>query len=136
MAQPLVRAVAIDHVVLRVSDVERSAAFYSKYLGAEPELLDEFESGKRPFLSMRAGNCLIDLVPAEDPASVGPKGVAHICVEVRGGNPEAVRQALEEDGVLVETAVDYERLGARGKGPSIYVSDPDGYRIEFKWYDA
>ncbi|MER3396650.1 MAG: VOC family virulence protein [Acidimicrobiia bacterium] len=128
------RAVGIDHVVLKVSDVFRSERFYAKYLGATPEMKDEFCRGERGFLSMRIGDALLDLVPAEDPGSVGPKGVAHICITVDNGDPEATREALEKEGVLVEAAVNFERLGAKGVGPSLYLSDPDGYRIELKWY--
>ncbi len=130
----LVRATAIDHVVLKVSDVSRSESFYVRYLGATPEMRDEFLRGDRGFLSMRIGDALIDLVPAEDPGAVGPKGVAHICLRVEGGNPSTVKDILESEGVLVESSVNYGRLGARGVGPSLYITDPDGYRIELKWY--
>lgn len=128
------KAVGIDHVVLKVSDILRSERFYAKYLGAASEMREEFSKGERSFLSMRIGNALLDLVPAEDPGSVGPKGVAHICLVVQGGDPQETREALEREGVLVEASVDFERLGARGAGPSLYITDPDGYRIELKWY--
>lgn len=131
----LPRAVRIDHVVLKVSDVSRSEGFYSKYLGARSEMRDEFLRGERGFISMRIGEALLDLAPAEDPASVGPKGVAHICLVVEGGDPVEARQALENEGVLVESSVSFERLGSRGAGPSLYITDPDGYRIELKWYE-
>lgn len=128
-------AKAIDHIVIKVADVYRSEAFYSKYLGARAEMRDEFLSGERGFLSMRIGDALIDLVPAEDPGSVGPKGVAHICLVVEGTDPVEARKAFEDDGVLVESAVSFDRLGAHGAGPSFYITDPDGYRIELKWYE-
>jgi catechol 2,3-dioxygenase-like lactoylglutathione lyase family enzyme len=133
-APEMAKAVAIDHVVLKVSDVSRSESFYARYLGAQAEMREKFLRGERGFLSMRIGQALIDLVPAEDPGSVGPKGVAHICLVVEGGDPEEVRDALEREGVLVESVVNFDRLGSRGVGPSLYITDPDGYRIELKWY--
>lgn len=124
----------IDHVVLRVADIDRSVSFYRELLGAEPELEEEFRAGRRSFMSLRIGEALIDLIPSEDPGAVGPKGLAHICIEVEGGDPETVRRSLEDRGVLVESSVNLERLGAKGAGPSLYLTDPDGYRIELKWY--
>lgn len=131
----LVNGLRIDHIVLWVRDVEASAEFYARALGAAPEMEEEYALGRRPFLSMRIGDALIDLRPADDPARTGARGVGHICIEVAGSDPELVRETLRAEGILVEEAVHRDRLGARGPGPSLYVTDPDGYRLELKWYE-
>lgn len=130
MTESRLTGTRIDHVVLRVRDVERAAAFYSRFLGAERE----GDLAERGFLSMRLGDALIDLAPSNEPGSLGSHGVAHICVAVSGCDPEETRAFLEAEGVLVEHEVSQTRLGAEGAGPSLYVTDPDGYRIELKWY--
>src|SRR5512134_3907730 len=56
----------IDHVVLIVRDVERSAAWYREKLGLEPARLEEFRRGETPFASMRINaTAVIDLLPGE-----------------------------------------------------------------------
>lgn len=127
--------IGIDHLVLRVGDVERSADFYCTYLGAIREQEELWKSGNRNFLSLRIGSALLDLTPANEPGAVGNRGVAHICLEVTGAAPEDVRSLLESEEILVERSVSSTRVGARGSGSSLYVTDPDGYRIELKWYD-
>lgn len=126
--------IGIDHLVLRVGDVDRSADFYCTYLGAIREHDELWKSGDRNFLSLRIGSALLDLTPANEPGAVGNRGVAHICLEVTGAAPEVVRTLLESEEILVESSVSQSRVGARGPGPSLYLTDPDGYRIELKWY--
>lgn len=125
----------IDHLVLRVGDVERSAEFYCTYLGATREQDELWKSGNRNYLSLRIGSALLDLTPASDPGALGNTGVAHICLEVAGADPEDVRSVLESEEILVESSVSESRVGARGRGSSLYLTDPDGYRIELKWYN-
>lgn len=126
--------VGIDHIVLRVGDVDRSADFYCDYLGAVREQEELWRTGERNFLTLRIGNALLDLTPANEPGAVGNRGVAHICLEVTGADPEVCRDFLAAKDILVERAVSQARVGAQGPGPSLYVTDPDGYRIELKWY--
>lgn len=40
---------------------------------------------------------------------------------------------LRKTGVEVEQQFD-SITGARGEGPALYIRDPDGYRIELKFY--
>lgn len=134
VSEPGLEVVAIDHVVLRVRDVDESAEFYRRYLGGVPEMEAEYRAGDRGFLSIRLGSALFDLIPSDEPEAAGPRGVAHICLEVRGSESEETRELLAEAGVLVEHSVSQVRLGAKGGGDSLYLTDPDGYRIELKWY--
>src|SRR5258707_890781 len=54
---------AIDHVVLRVADLERAKKFYVEVLGCPVEKW-QAELG---LLQLRAGSALIDLVPLDGP---------------------------------------------------------------------
>lgn len=121
------RAKALDHVVIEVRDIDRALAFYCESLGLEAERLAEFRAGRVPFPSVRVGTGLIDLFASETPGA----GPHHFCVEV-DEDPEAVTRWLEQRGVAYEQPG--TRFGARGDGFSVYVTDPDGHRIEVRTY--
>jgi catechol 2,3-dioxygenase-like lactoylglutathione lyase family enzyme len=61
----------LDHVVLRVADLERSLRFYRDALGFPIERrLDELG-----LVQLRAGTALIDLVPVDSPLGRAGGGV-------------------------------------------------------------
>jgi glyoxylase I family protein len=115
----------LDHVVLRVRDQEASRRFYTGALGCTVDHVNERIS----LVQLRFGAQLIDLLPGER----GPdgSGMDHVCLSIRCADLPAVRNSLIESGVPVEGDV-VERRGAFGTGPSLYLRDPDGYRIELK----
>ncbi|HJP99294.1 MAG TPA: VOC family protein [Rhodanobacteraceae bacterium] len=124
----------LDHVVLRVRDVARMRLFYCDVLGCTQEL-DQPEIG---LYQLRAGASLIDLVDVDGrlgrqggaaPAADG-HNVDHFCLSVDGYDEVAIVAHLEAHGVHVgEIGL---RYGAEGQGPSIYLSDPEGNRVELK----
>ena len=62
----MVTVEAFDHIVLNVSDLERSLAWYTGTLGLEPVRVDEWRAGEAPFPSVRvSASTLIDLVEGE-----------------------------------------------------------------------
>ncbi len=124
----------LDHFVLRVRDLDAALHFYRDVLGLPIEFLDEYRAGTRPFVSARVGQQLIDLVPdpTYDPdAGRATGGFLHCCVEVDGRLSEIVPW-LKARGVTLIEEQPVPRMGARGMGMSIYVSDPDGYVVELK----
>jgi catechol 2,3-dioxygenase-like lactoylglutathione lyase family enzyme len=126
---------ALDHFVLRVRDLERSLAFYRDLLGLKIEFLDEYRAGERFFVSARIGQQLIDLLPDPnyDPEAVGDKGgFNHFCVGVRDCDFDRLIPWLQEMGVRLLEEKPASRMGAKGMGLSIYVTDPDGYIVELK----
>jgi glyoxylase I family protein len=130
----MITVTGLDHFVLRVRDLDAALRFYRDVLGLRIEFLDEYRAGTRPFVSARVGQQLIDLVP--DPAYNPDEGRAtggflHCCVEVDGTLSEIVPW-LKARGVTVIEEQPVPRMGARGIGLSIYVSDPDGYVVELK----
>lgn len=132
---PDIHVTALDHVVLRVVDLERSLAFYGNLLGLPIEGLDDFRSGVRPFVSARLGGQLIDLFP--DPGfdrELGRKatGMFHFCVRVAEALESDVLPKVRAFGAEILEEVPVERLGATGIGRSVYVRDPDGHIVELK----
>jgi len=123
---------SLDHFVLRVRDLDRSLAFYRGLLGLAVEGLEEYRRGTKPFVSLRIGGSLLDLVPDPtfDPTFASAGGFVHFCVTLAdfAGGVGALRAAgvrfLQEEPVA--------RGGARGIGLSIYAEDPDGYVVELK----
>lgn len=126
---------ALDHFVLRVRDLEKSLTFYRDVLGLEVEFLDEYRAGTRPFVSVRVGGQLIDLVPdpTYDPENAWrASGFMHLCLRVGGRLADEVIPRLRENGVELIEEEPVQRMGATGYGPSIYVRDPDTYIVELK----
>ena len=125
----------IDHVVLRVRDVERMRRFYCDVLGCAFEKDQMAEFG---LLQLRAGRSLIDLVDVA--GAIGRKGGAapgqealnmdHLCLRVDPFDGEDIARHLKGHGVEPGEARD--RYGADGYGPSIYLSDPEGNVVELK----
>jgi catechol 2,3-dioxygenase-like lactoylglutathione lyase family enzyme len=122
----------LDHVVIAVSEWERSNAFYRDVLGAELVPLGPgrfaYAFGDQRLNVHGPGTDAGDLV-ARDP--VGP-GNSDLCLEWPGPAEEAVEH-LRLHGVEVE-AGPVERPGARGRGTSVYFRDPDGTLLELISY--
>ena len=129
----LIPVVGLDHVVLRVRDLDAMLAFYRDTLGCAVER--ELDVG---LVQLRAGASLIDLVPVE--SELGRKGggppgeearnMDHFCVQVEPFDEAAIRAALARRGYRAGPVE--ARYGARGDGPSIYVEDPEGNTVELK----
>jgi len=130
----MIKVRGLDHFVLRVRDLERSLGFYRDVLDMPVLFLEEYQKGTRPFVSVRAGASLIDLVPdpTYDPqAGFAAGGFLHCCVEI-DNQLEEVIPWLKERGVEVLEDQPMRRIGARGLGLAIYTRDPDGYIVELK----
>ncbi|MFG1718510.1 VOC family protein [Micromonospora chalcea] len=129
MRNDLVTVTGFDHLVLSVSDVERSLDFYCGALGLAPVRVDRWRAGEAPFPSVRVdAGTIIDLVEG-DPAG---SNVDHFCLVV-----EPVDwQRVIGSGVFTVLTGPVPRFGARGTGTSIYVRDPDGNTIELRCYPA
>ena len=126
MERPL-RVVELDHVVVRCRDQERSLDFYTRVLGlAEERRLDAIG-----LIQLRAGESMVDLVPADPPPTDSGRNVDHFCLGVDALDMEHLVKYLRDQGVEV-LGDPMPRYGARGMGLSIYVLDPDGNIVELK----
>jgi catechol 2,3-dioxygenase-like lactoylglutathione lyase family enzyme len=124
----------LDHVVLRVRDLDASLSFYRDVLGCT---LDKVQD-KIGLWQVRAGDSLIDLVPLDGilgrmggagPAAEG-RNVDHFAIQVAPFDEEEIRAHLAAHGVTVTESG--RRYGAEGEGPSVYIRDPDGNTVELK----
>lgn len=114
----------IDHVVLRVKDLEKMITFYRDVCGCKLER----GPGEGGLAQLRAGLSLIDLVVAD--ADHSAPNMDHVCFQVDPWDAEAVQAQLQRQGVSFGEVED--RYGASGIGPSIYLNDPEGNTVELK----
>ena len=124
----------IDHVVLRVRDLDRALAFYCGVLGCG---IDNRQD-KIGLVQLRAGRSLIDLVPLDGKlgrmGGAGPgkegRNMDHFCLRIEPFDDAAIRAHLIARGI--EPGELGSRFGADGEGPSVYVRDPEGNTVELK----
>jgi len=124
----------LDHLVLRIANLERSVAFYVGVLGCTVEKRQDALG----LVQLRAGQSLIDLVPIDGPlgrkggAAAGREGrnVDHFALQIAPYDEAGIRAHLEKSGIEIGEAG--HRYGAEGEGPSIYLYDPDGNMVELK----
>ena len=124
----------IDHVVLRIRDLDASLRFYCEALGCTVERRIDALG----LIQLRAGTSLIDLVPLDSP--LGKNGGAppgaearnmdHFALQLEAFDEDAIRAHLAAHGLSAGESED--RYGAEGTGLSIYLNDPDGNVIELK----
>lgn len=120
------KPLGIDHVVLRVRDQAASQRFYVDVLGCTVARINERIS----LIHLRFGDQLIDLVPGSAPAPEGA-GMDHLCLSIECDDVGKLADELVRRGVTLDGKVS-DRFGAYGTGPSVYIRDPDGYRVELK----
>jgi glyoxylase I family protein len=124
----------LDHVVLRVADLDRARDFYCDVLGCRVEVFQR----KIGLLQLRAGDSLIDLVPVDGqlgraggaPPGTEGRNMEHFCLRVKPFDAAAIMAHLRDHGV--DPGKVEQRYGAEGMGPSIYLRDPDGNVVELK----
>jgi len=130
----MIRIVAIDHLVLRVVDLERMLGFYRDVLGCRiARRRDDIG-----LVQLHAGTAMIDLVPVTGtlgraggkPPGTDGRNVDHFCVRIASFDEPAIRAHLAAHGVSAGPVE--QRYGAEGEGPSIYLDDPEGNTVELK----
>ena len=128
------RVRGIDHVVIRANNVGVMVRFYSEVLGCVLERADP-DIG---LYQLRAGRSLVDLVDMRSElgrAGGGAPGhdgrnMDHLCLGVDPFDEAVLRQHLESRGVTPGKV--FQRYGAEGQGPSMYIEDPEHNVVELK----
>ena len=128
------RVLGIDHLVLRCSNLPVMQDFYCRALG--------FEVAKRNeplgLVHLRSRAAMIDLISLDGPlglaggAAPGEEGrnMDHLCLRVDPFEMEPLTRHFAAFGVAPSEL--RTRFGAEGDGPSFYVRDPEGNRVEIK----
>jgi catechol 2,3-dioxygenase-like lactoylglutathione lyase family enzyme len=108
----------INHVSLAVTDVERSADFYSKLLGLK--------------VVSRPGNGGINLGLSDGFLGVyklaNPGTVNHFCIGVDNFDPDAMAAKLNQMGI--RATVDRNPANRTSGGDQLYFNDPDNTRVQ------
>ncbi len=104
------------HMLLKVSDINRSERFYIDLLGFEVRKASPLPDG-RPFVPFKQGLALTNGGPGE------PQQIDHIAF--KADNVRAIAERLRKSNVRF-----YQDLHNGIYGLTIYVADPDGNKIE------
>lgn len=123
----------LDHLVLNVTDVEITAAWYQRVLGMERE-----EFGPQRRTALKFGGQKINVRPMDadrrawfTSANV-QQGTADLCFITAVGPLDVVAH-LHQCGVTIEEGP-VPKMGALGPITSVYCRDPDGNLIEIASY--
>ncbi len=130
----MLNVTGIDHVVLRVRDLDGMVRWYADVLGLSVAKRNE----AMQLVHLRAGASLIDLVAVDGPlgrtggGAPGAEGrnVDHLCLTVADFDLARVTAHLEQHGVAIGESG--ERFGAGGDGVSLYLTDPEGNGLELR----
>jgi catechol 2,3-dioxygenase-like lactoylglutathione lyase family enzyme len=123
----------IDHVVLNVTNVELSAAWYQRVLGMERE-----DFGAQNRTALKFGGQKINLRPIDADVRLWPTGActepgaADLCF-ITAVPPDEVVGHLHDNGVQILQGP-VEKAGALGPILSVYCRDPDGNLVEISSY--
>lgn len=122
---------SIDHVVITVSDIERTLDFYVNGLGMS--LIN-----KEGRIALGFGHQKINIhrkkaeyTPAARQVTIGSMDICFIAK----GDIHEIKGELERKGLIIELGV-VQRTGACGPMDSVYLRDPDGNLIEISVYQT
>jgi catechol 2,3-dioxygenase-like lactoylglutathione lyase family enzyme len=126
----VLRPKALDHLALKVTDMDRALHFYHQVLGLE--LLRSSgpnEAGGRSAV-LQAGEQKIDVFSRPDFVSADkdkPVGMDHLCLLMEVESIDRLMAYLQQAGVEMFWGP-VERHGTT----SVYVYDPDGMHVELR----
>ncbi|SMC20425.1 Catechol 2,3-dioxygenase [Andreprevotia lacus DSM 23236] len=120
----------LDHLIVRVSDPQRSARFYEQLLGFA------HEGNGGPFEIVRVNEATtLDLLGEP------PKDAMHLAFTLDRASFEGVRARLQARGIaygghpFTRDGHSAPQQGARGWADSLYFHDPDQHNIEVRTHD-
>ena len=125
LGDPALRVKGLDHIVLRVADIDRAIDFYGRVLGCHVER----RLAEIGLVQLRAGAAMIDLVPRREDDDEG-RNMDHFAVRIETMDVPALSAHLRRQGI--DPGEVRRRYGAEGYGSSIYITDPDGNTVELK----
>ena len=121
------RVAGPDHIVFVSPDPERLVAWYESQLGLEVLRLEEWRRGEVLFVSLRVSPTFIIDVFAGERTGVN---LDHIALQVSDVDIDELAASGRFDVEMGPA----DLWGAQGMGRGLYISDPDGNRIELRSY--
>ncbi|MDN3612479.1 VOC family protein [Vibrio ostreicida] len=130
----MIEVQALDHLVLRTTDLNKMLHFYQNILGCPIER----ELPELGLTQLRAGSALIDIVTVDSelgqlggqaPQQNG-RNVDHFCLQIAAIEERQMIDFLKQHQVAHQPFA--ERYGAQGFGQSVYIEDPEGNVVELK----
>ena len=120
---------ALDHVGLKVRDLEKSLHFYQQ-LGLKVLRIKGLDSAGARMAVLQVGNQELNVVcnPAFTPqGNDNAVGVDHFCFEVEAASIDEVVAGLKRAGIEIAG-----EPTARRDGAALFLVDPDGVRVELQ----
>jgi catechol 2,3-dioxygenase-like lactoylglutathione lyase family enzyme len=123
---------SLDHIILKVNDLESSVAFYTEVMGFS------FEGTDGPFTVLRVGpDFQLQLAPW------GTPGLEHYAFSVSKREFKDIFERVKARGIAFGPTFDTVGLnsspgketGARGVAPTLYFNDPNQHLIEIRTYE-
>jgi catechol 2,3-dioxygenase-like lactoylglutathione lyase family enzyme len=122
----------LDHLIIRVNDMDASVRFYTEVLGLRSE------GSEGPFGVLRVNPELTLQL-----AAWSTEGNEHFAFAMGKAEFEAVFKRVREAGIAYGDAFDRvgnmkgpgQESGARGVGKAVYFFDPNRHLIEIRSYD-
>ena len=120
---------ALDHVGLKVRDLEKSLHFY-RQLGLKVLRTKGQDSAGVRIAVLQVGNqelnvvCSAEFMPQGNDSAVG---VDHFCFEVEAASMDEVVTELKRAGIEIAGGPT-----ARRDGAALFLLDPDGVRVELQ----
>lgn len=128
----------LDHVGVKVTNLDRSIEFYHELFGFEMVDRRMLGNSKVEAAAMQVGESILFLLNApefESHTSEEVGGVDHFCLTFTDSEFREILDRMKSMGVKLEGGV-VPRTGATGRSDSQYMLDPDNNRIEVKTDDA
>jgi catechol 2,3-dioxygenase-like lactoylglutathione lyase family enzyme len=116
--QPVVQARTLNHVSLAVTDVEKSAEFYSNLLGLK--VVSRPGNGG---INLGLSGSFFGLYKLANPGTVN-----HCCIGVDNFDPDAIAAKLTARGIMAR--VDRNPANRTSGGDQLYFRDPDNTNVQ------
>lgn len=123
---------SLDHIIIKVNDLEASVAFYTGILGFSAQGMDG------PFTVLQVGpGCQIQMAPW------GTPGFEHYAFAVSKAEFDGIFGRIKAAEIPYGPTYDAvganggpgEESGARGVAPTVYFNDPNQHLLEIRSYE-
>ncbi len=126
----MIRPKALDHLALKVTNMEQSLRFYHQILGLELIRQSGPNDNGGKAACLQAGDQKLDLFSRPDFVSADkedPVGMDHLCLVMDTASTADLMAHLQQAGIEI-----FWGPVERHHSTSLYVYDPDGVHVELR----